>query len=121
MLGTLNVSLNILFVQKCVVAQANLSRAYKLCIFIAELHQFNSLLSALTLTSKYFPSSIISSSLSDGPRPDMPSQSRSSGQLGCKGTGAKSLDRDLGDVHTWPHSHYLMRPCNGVGGWEKCG
>ena len=32
--------------------------------------------------------------------------------------GAKSLDcdRDLGDVHTWPHSHYLMRQCDGVGG-----
>ena len=54
--------------------------------------------------------------LSDGPRPGIPSQSRSNGQLGCKGIGAKSLDRDLGDVYTWPHSHYLVRPCNGVGG-----
>ena len=35
--------------------------------------------------------SIFSSSLSDGSRP------------GCKAIGAKSLDRDLGDVHTWPH------------------
>ena len=34
---------------------------------------------------------------------------------GNKQLGAKSLDRDLGDVHTWPHSHYLMRPCDGVG------
>ena len=33
--------------------------------------------------------------------------------------GAKSLDRDLGDVHTWPHSHYLMRQCDGVGGWVR--
>ena len=33
------------------------------------------------------------------------------------GIGAKSLDRDLGDVHAWPHSHYLMRQCDGVGGW----
>ena len=33
----------------------------------------------------YTEASIISSSLSDGPRPDMPSQSRSNGQLGCKG------------------------------------
>ena len=37
------------------------------------------------------------------------------------GIGAKSLDRNLGDVHIWPHSHYLMRQCNGVGGWENCG
>ncbi len=29
---------------------------------------------------------------------------------------AKSLDRDLGDVH---HSHYLMRQCDGVGGWVR--
>ena len=50
---------------------------------------------------------IFSSSLSDGSTP------------GCKAIGAKSLDRGLGDVHTWPHSHYLMRPCNGVGGWPK--
>ena len=35
------------------------------------------------------------------------------------GIGAKSLDRDLGDVHTWPHSHYLKRRYNGVDGWEK--
>ncbi len=34
------------------------------------------------------------------------------------GIGAKSLDRDLGDVHTWPHSHYLKRQYNGVGGLE---
>ena len=33
--------------------------------------------------------------------------------------GAKSLDRALGGVHTWPHSHYLMRQCNGVGGWVQ--
>ena len=33
--------------------------------------------------------------------------------------GAKSLDRDLGDVHTWPHSHYLKRQCHGVGGWVR--
>ena len=33
--------------------------------------------------------------------------------------GAKSPDRDLGDVHTWPHSHYLMRQCDGVGGWVQ--
>ena len=38
-------------------------------------------------------------------------------QLAC--IGAKSLDRDLGDVHTWPHSHYLMRQCDGVGGWVQ--
>ena len=37
------------------------------------------------------------------------------------GTGAKSLDHDLGDVHTWPHSYYLMRQYDGVGGWGKCG
>ena len=43
-------------------------------------------------------------------------RAESNGQLGC-GIGAKSLDRDLGDVHTWPHSHYLMRLCNGVSGW----
>ena len=30
--------------------------------------------------------------------------------------GAKSLDRDLGDIHIWPDSHFLMRHCNGVGG-----
>ena len=35
------------------------------------------------------------------------------------GVGAKSLDRDRGDVHTWPHCHYLMRQCNGVSGWGK--
>ena len=35
--------------------------------------------------------------------------------------GAKSLDRDrdLGDLHTWPHSYYLMRQCDGVGGWVQ--
>ena len=33
--------------------------------------------------------------------------------------GAKSLDRDLGDVQTWPHSHYLMRQCDGLGGWMQ--
>ncbi len=32
------------------------------------------------------------------------------------GVGAESLDRD---VYTWSHSHYLMRQCNGVGGWGK--
>lgn len=31
----------------------------------------------------------------------MPSQSRSNGQLGYKGIGAKSLEYDLGDVHTY--------------------
>ena len=35
-------------------------------------------------------------------------------QLAEVGIGAKPLERDLGDVHTWPHSHYLMRQCNGV-------
>ena len=29
------------------------------------------------------------------------------------GVGAKS--RDPGDIHTWPHSHYLVRQCNGGG------
>ena len=32
------------------------------------------------------------------------------------GIGLKSLDRDLGDVHTWPHSHYLTRQRDGVAG-----
>lgn len=35
------------------------------------------------------------------------------------GVGAKSLNRDLSDVHTWPNSHYLMRQCAEVGGWGK--
>ena len=61
----------------------------------------------------------------------MPSQSREqqAGSLQRKvGIGAQSLDRDLGDLHTWPHSHYLMRPCSGVGAakvqlcrYEVCG
>ena len=45
-------------------------------------------------------------------------RAESNGQRGC-GIGAKFLDRDLGDVHTWPHSHYLMRLCNGGGGWVR--
>ena len=45
-------------------------------------------------------------------------RAESNGQLGF-GIGAKSLDRGLGDVHTWPHSHYLMRLCNGMGGWVR--
>ena len=52
----------------------------------------------------------------------MPSQSQEQQAASLQrkvGIGAKSLDRDLGDVHTWPHSHYLMRPCNGVGGWVR--
>ena len=36
-----------------------------------------------------------------------------------KQLGAKFPDRDFGDVHTWPHSHYLMRQCDGVGGWVQ--
>ena len=59
--------------------------------------------------------SIISSSLSDGHRPGMQSQSRSNGQLGCEGIGAKSLDRDLVDVHTWhsqtPDHRSRIRTC----------
>lgn len=31
--------------------------------------------------------------------------------------GAKSLDRNLGDLHTWPYSHYLIQQCNEVGGF----
>ena len=60
------------------------------------------------------------SSLSSvGPRPGMPLQGRE--QQGASlqkmvGIGAKSLDRDLGDVH---HSHYLMRQCDGIGGWVR--
>lgn len=36
------------------------------------------------------------------------------------GIGAKYQDRDLGDLHPWPHSHYLMRQCSGVGGRGEC-
>ncbi len=35
------------------------------------------------------------------------------------GIGAKSLGRDLGDLHTCSHSHYSVRQSNGVGGWGK--
>lgn len=48
------------------------------------------------------------------------------GQACCRvqgretGIEAKSLERDLGDVHPWPNSHYLMRQCTGVGGWVEC-
>ena len=52
----------------------------------------------------------------------MPSQGRGQQAASLQrkvGIGAKSLDRDLGDVHTWPHSHYLTRQCNGVGGWVQ--
>ncbi len=76
-------------------------------------HKVNNPLVLLLLRSHIQPpASINSPSLSDGPRPG---KAEINGQLGC-GTGAKSLDRDLGDVYTWPHSHYLMRLCNGVGG-----
>ena len=67
-------------------------------------------------------SSIISSSLSGGPSPGMPSQGREQQAASLQrkvGLGAKSLDRDLDDVHTWPYSRYLMRQCNGVGGWVQ--
>ena len=50
---------------------------------------------------------IISSSLFD-----RPSQA-------C-GRKAERNGQDLGDVHNWPHSHYLVRQCNEVDG-EKCG
>ena len=33
--------------------------------------------------------------------------------------GAKSLDLNLDDVNTWSHSHYVMRQCDGVGGWVQ--
>ena len=52
----------------------------------------------------------------------MPSQGREQQAASLQkkvGIGAKSLDRDLGDVHTWPHSHYLMRQCDRVGGWVR--
>ena len=39
-------------------------------------------------------------------------------QLGC-GIKAKSPDHDVGDVHTWLHSHYLIRLGNGVGRWLR--
>ena len=66
--------------------------------------------------------SITPSSLSFWPRPSMPSQSREQKAASLQrkvGIGAKSLDRDLGDIHTWPHSQYLVRNCNGVGGWVR--
>ena len=52
----------------------------------------------------------------------MPSQDRERQAASLQrkvGIGAKSLDRDLGDVHTWPHSHYLMRQCDGVERWVR--
>ena len=68
-------------------------------------------------------SSVISSSLSIGPRPGMLSQGREQQAVSLQRKvgilGAKSLNRDLGDVHTWPHSYYLMRQCDGVGGWVR--
>ena len=33
--------------------------------------------------------------------------------------GAKSRDHDLGNKHTWAHSHYLMQQRDRLGGWEK--
>ena len=32
---------------------------------------------------------------------------------------AKSLDCNLGNVHTCPHFHYLIRQCDGVDGWVR--
>ena len=66
--------------------------------------------------------SIISSLLSIEPRPGMSLQSQEQQAASLRkkvGIGAKSLDCDLGDVHTWPHSHYLMCPCNEVSGWVR--
>ena len=46
-------------------------------------------------------------------------RAESNRQLACKGSiGAKSLDRELGSKHNWPHSRYLMRQYDG-GGWGK--
>lgn len=33
--------------------------------------------------------------------------------------GAKSQDRDLGNVYIWPHSHYQTRQYNEVSEWGK--
>ena len=60
--------------------------------------------------------SIVSSSLEVAPRPGIPSQGLEAARQWVQTVRAKSLDRDHGDVHIWPHSHYLMRQCNGVGG-----
>ncbi len=52
----------------------------------------------------------------------MPSQGRDQQATSLQrkvGIGAKSLDRDLDDIHNWPHSYYLTRQCNGVGGWVR--
>ena len=65
----------------------------------------------------HYNSSIVSSSLSNGPRPGMPSKGWE--QQAKVVVGAKSLDRDLSDVHTWPRSHYLMRQWDGVGAWVR--
>ena len=60
-------------------------------------------------------SSIIFSSFCDRLRPGMPSRGLEAANPKV-GIGTKSLDRDLDDVHTWPHSHYLVRQSDGVGG-----
>lgn len=47
----------------------------------------------------------------------MPSQGREQQAASLQrkvGIGAKFLERDLSDVHNWPHSHYLTRQYNGV-------
>lgn len=31
----------------------------------------------------------------------------------------KSLDQDLGDEYTWPHSNYLVQKCDEVSGWGQ--
>jgi len=68
---------------------------------------------ALRSTTLYC--SITSSSLSDGPRPGMPSQSRERQAASLQrmvGIGAHSLNRDLGDVHTVG----IQKSCHG---WDS--
>ena len=52
----------------------------------------------------------------------MPSQGREQQAASLQkkvGIEAKSLDLDLGNIYTWPHFHYLMRQCDGMGGWVR--
>lgn len=70
-------------------------------------------------THPYFTSGINYSSLSNGPRPGMPLQSWGQRAARLWGIRAKPLNRDLGNVRTWPHYHYLIRQFNAIGGWEK--
>ena len=57
--------------------------------------------------------------LSIGPRPRHAVLWLTRSPLAKLVIGAKSLDHDLGDVHTWPHYHYPMRKRVGIGGWSK--